>query len=139
MKKLIFVILLSFSLSCQAQRSATSTGEYPVYCEVMGWNVWSFGKMKVRLDFGSGHNTLCDSSGKMMKFESIISVLNFMGKRGWRCIDIYEVSGVSSGLVNCFLLEKWVKSDEEIRSGLDLKEEPKKEPYKPGKYGDDMY
>ena len=139
MKKLLIFILLSLNLSSYAQRSETHLGEYPVYCEVMGFNLWGGGKMKVRLDLGNGHLTLYDTSGKMMKFNTIVSVLNYMGKRGWRCIDHYEVSGMSSGIVNCFLLEKWVKSDEETLSGLDLKEEPKKEPYKPGKGGDDMY
>lgn len=140
MRKTILFLLLCISLSSYGQEAQFAQGKRPVYCEVSGWNFWGFGKVKVRIDIGDGISSLYDADGKMLKFDSMMSVLNYMGERGWRCIDNYFIGDKSEKVIR-YLLEKWIKSEEEITEGILLKKdvEEKKEPYRPGKGGDDMY
>lgn len=140
MRKSILLLFLCLSLSSFGQEAQFANGKRPVYCDVMGYNFWGVGKVKVRLDIGTGISSLYDADGKILKFESMMTVLDYLGKRGWRCIDNYFI-GEKSGRVIHYLLEKWVTSDEEKTEGLLLKNDvdEKKEPYKSGQGGDDMY
>lgn len=114
-----------------------------MYCTVMGYNFWGVGKVKVQLDLGrktnaKGFDSLYGADGKKMKFNTMMEVLNYMGERGWRCIDNYFLTRGKSNVVH-YLLEKWVNSDDEITEGLSIKEDDDKEPWAPGKGSDDMY
>ena len=131
------------SQGAQAQNTNHSGEKYPVYCCVMGYNFWGFGKVKVQLDLGrktnsKGFDSLYEPNGKKMKFNSMMGVLNYMGERGWVCIENYYLTKGSSQVVH-YLLEKWVSSEEEVTEGLTLKEDADSEPWKPGKNDDDMY
>ena len=143
MKKVIFTLFLALiSLSAMAQDEFQQGGKRPVYCCVMGYNFWGIGKVKVQLDLGrktnnKGFDSLYDPNGKKMKFNSMMGVLDYMGERGWRCIDNYYITKGNSQIVH-YLLEKWISSEDEITKGLTLKEDTD-EPWKPGKNDDDMY
>ena len=138
MERKIFIILLCFSFSMLYAQEEVK--KRPVYCNVMGYNFWGVGKVKVQLDLGrksgNGFDSLYGEDGKKLKFNTMMAVLNYMGERGWRTVDNYFISTSSGSKTIHYLLEKWVTSDEEITKGLTLKEE---EPYKPGKNEDDMY
>ena len=143
MKKVLLLLVLAFmSLCAQAQNVMQSGDKNPAYCVVMGYNVWGFGKVKVQLDLGrktnnNGFDSLYDENGKKMKFNSMVSVLNYMGQHGWRCINTYYLTKGSTNVIH-YLMEKWISSDDEITEGLILKTDTE-EPWKPGKNGDDMY
>lgn len=144
MKKLFIAFMMALmSIGAHAQTEVHQSGKRPVYCCVMGYNFWGVGKVKVQLDLGRKTNTqsfdsLYEPNGKKMKFNSMMSVLNYMSERGWRCINNYYLTKGNNQVIH-YLMEKWITSDDEITEGLSLKEDTDSEPWKPGKNGDDMY
>jgi hypothetical protein len=85
MKKLILSFVL-LSLSFVAINAQTD-GSHTVYCELMGYNFWGVGKVKVMLDMGNysnakGYDSLYSPDGKKMKFNTMMGALNYMGERG---------------------------------------------------------
>ena len=142
-RNVLFFIWICLALSLQAARAQGTQewleGKRPVYCNVMGYNFWGVGKVKVRLDMGDGRfSSLYDEQGKALKFGTMMSVLDYMGVRGWRCVDTYYISDGKSSRVIHYLLEKWVSTDEEKLSGLQL-QKADDEPVERGKSGDDLY
>lgn len=114
------------SLGAYAQ-SVTNPGEkYPVYCDLMGYNAWGFGKVKARLDMGRNQPNKDDyeyiyDGGKKRKFNTMMEVLDYMAKRGWSVHSTYVVSeGISRQNVIHYLLVKMVSSDSQIDDGLEL-------------------
>ena len=83
-------------------------------------------------------SSLYDADGKALKFGTMMSVLDYMGARGWRCVDTYYISDGKSSRVIHYLLEKWVSSDDEKCTGLTLRK-AEDEPLERGKSGDDLY
>ncbi len=100
---------------------------YPVYCNVMGYNFWGVGKVKVQLDMGrftrgKGFESIYEPDGKKKKFHTMMSVLNYMAERGWKCIGTYFITVGKSNVIH-YLLEKYVNDPEEMKEGLILKED----------------
>lgn len=142
-RNILFCLVCCFVISLQsAQAQGTQEwqeGKRPVYCNVMGYNFWGVGKVKVRLDMGDGRfSSLYDEQGKALKFGTMMSVLDYMGVRGWRCVDTYYISDGKSSRVIHYLLEKWVSTDEEKLSGLQL-QKADDEPVERGENRDDLY
>lgn len=143
MKKTLFFLLMTLMV---IPVMAQTNERHPAYCEIMGYNFWGVGKVKVQLDMGKytkskGFDSLYDTEGKKMKFNTMMEALNFMGERGWKCIGTYYVTRGSSNVVH-FLMEKLVVSSDEITEGLILKEDTEQEEAEPkSKHGkaDDMY
>lgn len=73
-----------------------------VYCEVVGKEVGLLRiKVEVSVDFGEakgwvesliGENPMKDSSGKILKFNSMIDALNHMAKSGWAFVNAYSIT-----------------------------------------------
>lgn len=139
MKRSILIWLLLSCFVVAYGQEKWQEGKRPVYCNVMGYNFWGVGKVKVKLDMGDGKfSSLYDSDGKALKFGTMMSVLDYMGVRGWRCVDTYYISDGKSSRVIHYLLEKWVSSDDEKCTGLTLRK-AEDEPLERGKSGDDLY
>nr|DAK51003.1 MAG TPA: hypothetical protein [Caudoviricetes sp.] len=134
-KSFLLIIMLVVSTSIFAQQSR------PVYCDVMAFNFWGFGKVNITIDLGENrYGTICDDKGKATKFNTTIDALNYMSKLGWSVKDTYFLSSdMGKQKVLHFLLVKQVTDDSQISEGIYVKPKKKKEPYKPGKNGDDMY
>ena len=128
MKHLIIATLVAIaSLSAMAQQKKP----YPVYCNVMGYNFWGAGKVKVQLDMGrftkgKGYESIYQPDGKKMKFHTMMAVLNYMSERGWKCVGTYFISEPTGGKVVHYLLEKYINDPEEMKEGLILREESEK-------------
>lgn len=123
MKKIIIMFALVLGVALNAGAQSLNGEKYATYCEMMGYSNFGVGKLKVLLDFGSVPNTKQSESiygedGKKMKFNSVVDAINYMAKRGWTVKANYALSEGSRGLVNHFLLEKWVTSDSEVKEGL---------------------
>lgn len=143
MKKVILALLLTMlTLGVNAQSVTKSDdGKYNVYCEVVGYNTWGIGKIKVMLDMGystKNENSIYGEDGKKVKFNSMMEVLDYMGKRGWKLVNTYYITMSSKQNVVHYVLEKRVANDSEKTEGLIIKSD-EKEQFKPGKSGDDMY
>ena len=117
-------MLMTFSV---VSMMAQTEERHPVYCTIMGYNFWGVGKVKVQLDMGKytntkGFDSLYDTDGKKMKFNTMMGVVNYMGERGWKCIGTYYVTRGSGNVVH-YLMEKQVSSPDEITEGLILRED----------------
>lgn len=130
MKKVLFVLVMFLmSISMEAQSVVkTEDGKYPVYCTIYGYNFWGIGKVKVQLDLGDNsgakeYQSLYDDSGNKIKFNTMMEVLDYMGKRGWSVNGTYYITrGGGQNVIN-YLLEKKVTNDSEKTEGLTLRED----------------
>ena len=82
--------------------------------------------MKVRLDMGrkqpnkEGYESIYDGDSKR-KFNTMMEVLDYMAKRGWKVHSTYVITeSMSKQNVLHFLLEKQVTDDSQIDEGLEL-------------------
>jgi len=142
MRKLILSLCL---LAIYGQAMAQ---ERIVYCTIYAYNNLGNSRFKAQLDFGlqpinkSFMAIYDEETGKKRKFNSHVALLNYMAERGWRVVDSFRDSytrGVSYIPPLVFLLEKKITDPLQITEGLYLKDDNDKEPWKPGKNGDDMY
>ena len=133
MRKYFFILMLSLASIAYAQKP------HPAYCEVMAYNFWGVGKVYITIDLGAERNgTICYADQKPVKFNSPIDALNYMAKLGWAVKDTYFLTEVKDKVLH-FLLVKEVTDDSQISEGIYVKPKKKKEPYKRGKGGDDIY
>lgn len=126
MKKAIFIILLLI-ISINGYSQETE-GKRPVYCNIMGYNFWGFGKVKVQLDMGDytnnkGFDAIYEADGKKKKFNTMMEVLNYMGERGWKVIGTYYITESPGHHIIHYLLEKWIADESQRKEGLILKED----------------
>lgn len=105
-------------------------GKRPVYCNIMGYNFWGFGKVKVQLDMGDyayhngdSYDSIYEVNGKKKKFNTMMEVLNYMGERGWKVIGTYYITESPRHHVIHYLMEKWISDESERKAGLILKED----------------
>lgn len=127
MKKVLFVIMVALmSLSANAQSVSKPYESYPVYCDLAGYNTCGYGKVKVRLDMGrkqpnkEGYESIY-AGDKKRKFNTMMEVLDYMSKRGWKVHTTYVITeSMSKQNVLHFLLEKQVTDDSQIDEGLEL-------------------
>lgn len=140
MKRLL--LCFAMTLAFCTINAENHDGKRPAYCNVMGYNFWGVGKVKVQLDLGrtskSGYDSIYGPDGKKVKFNTMMEVLNYMGERGWSVKSTYCITKGKSDVIH-YLLEKWVTSNEEITEGLTLKEENPEDVFIPGQKGDDVY
>ncbi len=79
-----------------------------VYCEIVGKEVGLLKKkVEVNVDFGeakgwieslTGENPMKDSSGKIIRFNSMIDALNHMAKNGWLFVNAYSITVKDSNI-----------------------------------------
>lgn len=127
-KKIVMALLLAMlTLGVNAQTvSKTEDGKYNVYCTVVGYNSFGFGKLKVMLDMGystKNENSLYGEDGNKIKFNSMMEVLDYMGKRGWKLVNTYYITMNPKQNVVHYVLEKRVANDSEKTEGLTIKPE----------------
>ncbi len=118
MKKL-FTLLLFVSLCTInfAQTSAntflldsTTVSKYS-YCEIVGTSNLIGTKVSVELDFGQRVKLFQDTrykdseTGKVVKFNSMVDAMNFMGKNGWEFCQAYAITTGNQNVYH-FLLKK---------------------------------
>ena len=134
MKKALILMMLLVSMAAAAQNN---DGKRPVYCDVMAYNFWGIGKVRIILDMGDrkrgqSFETIYEPDGKQKKFNTVMEALNYMGERGWRVIDTYVITEMKSNVLH-YLMEKWISDESERKEGLLLKES------KLPTYDDDTY
>ena len=130
MKKLLMImVVVLMTLNVKAQSAvAASDGTYPVYCDLVAYNFWGVGKVKVKLDMGEFSDSyqfesLYDTSGKKIKFNTVMGAVNYMAKHGWKLDKTYYATEGSMAKqdVMHYVLVKYVKEEGEIREGITTK------------------
>ena len=121
MKK-IFITLFAVALCVFAY-----AGEgRKVFCQIVGQGNGFTPKVKISIDYGQemkfgSDNRLVDESGQVIKFNSMIDALNYMGSKGW---DFEQAYAITMGNVNVYhyLLSKELSEGEEINAGIKTKQ-----------------
>lgn len=72
-------------------------GEKFVYCKIVGVQKFLSTKVVIALDYGQERkmfksDAVRDENGKVQSFNSMIDALNYMGEKGWECIQTYTVT-----------------------------------------------
>lgn len=143
MKKIAIVMFLSLVTTLSHAQGRT-------YCELVGMQTL-LGKTSVSVDFGQGSffkdNRLVDENGDVIKFNSMIDAMNYMGALGWDFEQAYVVTvgtGNSRQNVYHWLLSKPYSEDGAgVKTMNMIKQELKKareqEQEKQEQESDDMY
>ena len=123
MKRVFILMAFVVAVCCAQAQSVNQPGEkYPAYCSVKGYNFWGVGKVKVQLDLGnktSNFESLLDENGKQIKFNTMMEVINYMAKRGWKLDQVcFFTEGMSNKNVANYIMKKYVTDDSEIRAGI---------------------
>lgn len=110
MKKIIIIICLTLG-------SILSHAQGRTYCELVGTQNL-LGKIIVSVDFGQvslfSDNRLVDENGDVLKFNSMIDAMNYMGALGWEFEQAYVVTyyyGKNTSNVYHWLLSKPYSED----------------------------
>lgn len=109
------------AVTAKAQHALEPGKPYAAYCNIVGYNFWGYGKVKIRLDFGGNWKmdySLFDENNKKIKFNSMMEVLGYMGKRGWTVKGTYYITEAKGQHVVHYLLEKTVTDDSQITEGM---------------------
>lgn len=126
MKKLIisfFAAIMTFAAMAQDKAPHTA------YAELVGTQKGLFSrKVTVTVDLGqavsfwkaSKDAKIVDEDGKDIVFNSMVDAMNYMGARGWKFLQAYNISEGSQNVYR-WLLAKEVSDESEITSGLNLK------------------
>jgi len=109
MKKLITIAAFFYSLNTYCQIDTTAT-----YCMIVGQSKLFSNNLNVTIDDGSSNgsylnpkfNYLIDEKGKKISFETMVSALNFMSKKGWSFVDAYALSVGNQNVYHWILKRK---------------------------------
>ena len=99
-----------------------SNGQSRTYCELLGMQNL-LGKTIVSVDFGQTSfmrdNRLVDENGEVLKFNSMIDAMNYMGALGWDFEQAYVVTiGTGNSRQNVY---HWLLSKPYSEDGAGLK------------------
>lgn len=115
MKKSILFFCLLISLGSFAQ----DTSKVEQYCEVVATPRLLSTKVTIDIDYGEVRsiwkdNRLKDEGGKLVKFNTVIDAINYLGKNGWKLVNAFPVSTGSSSMVYHYVFKKeFAKSEAE--------------------------
>ena len=131
-------ILISFLIGLVISTMAYAQTPYKVYCTLMGNEKdLKNNRVSLSIDYGQDSfkdNKLVDAAGKEIKFNTMVSAMNYMSKRGWNYEGCYNSKDqIWGGLIFVWIMSKEVTSDEQITEGFmtkrifkELKSEAKK-------------
>lgn len=120
MKYFITILFVSIAITVTAQTP------YKVYCTLQG-NEKEFRNNQVSLSIDYGQeslndNKLVDENGQEIKFNTMVSAMNYMSKLGWNYEGCYNSKDQSwGGLIFIWILSKEVTSNDEITQGFQTK------------------
>lgn len=102
-----------------------------VFCQIVGQSNGFTPKVKISIDYGQemkfgSDNRLVDESGQVIKFNSMIDALNYMGSKGWKFEQAYAIT-LGNANVYHYLLSKEISEGQDINEGLKTKQDFKKE------------
>lgn len=123
LKKILSLAIITIPIIASGQ-----SNHYKAYAELLGYEKGLFtNKVKVNVDFGQevsfwkrGDMRIVDENGKDIVFNSMVDAMNFMGKHGWQFVQAYVVTHGNQNVYH-WLLSKDVSSDEDIKSGFNVK------------------
>lgn len=107
MKKLIIVLLLFISTASFAQDNT----KVEQYCEVVATARLLSNKVTIDIDYGEQRsiwkdNRLKDENGKLIKFNSVIDAINYLGKNEWKLVNAFPISNSNGSMIYHYVFKK---------------------------------
>ena len=107
MKKILTLALLFFALNSFSQ----DTEKVEQYCKVVVTGRMLSTKVVISVDYGEERsvwkdNRLKNEDGKLVKFNSEIDALNYLGKQGWKLVNAYPISMPNTAPVYHYVFRK---------------------------------
>ncbi len=110
------MVVMAFFCLAVATAQEVATNKQFNYCELVCKKKLLSNKVKCFMDYGQ-HTTIAnekrkmklkDEEGKVLKFESNIDALNYLGLQGWEVIDTYYIT-IKKDTYFGYLLKQEVK------------------------------
>lgn len=110
MKKFILaiIILIGTQLSVTAQSDTTRIEQY---CTVVATPRLLSSRVTIDIDYGERRsvwkdNRLKDEGGKVIKFNTVVDALNYMGENGWQLVNAFPVSTGNNSFTYHYVFRK---------------------------------
>ena len=108
MKKLAFILLL-LPTGLFAQKLEK-------YCEITAVQKMFSNKVTIAVDFGEERGLfkdirVRDEEGKVVKFNSLVDALNYMGSQNWKFINAFPISNGSQNIYHFFFKKEYDASE----------------------------
>jgi len=114
MKKIIIIACILIGFKSNAQ----DTAKVEQYCEVVATPRLLSNRVTIDVDYGEVRslwkdNRLKDESGKLVKFNTLVDALNYMGRNGWKLVNAFPAySSANSAPVYHYVFRKeFLKSE----------------------------
>jgi len=90
MKKIIAIVCLLIAFKSNAQ----DTSKVEQYCEVVATPRLLSNRVTIDIDYGETRsiwkdNRIRDEKGKLIKFNTLVDALNYMGTNGWKLVNAF--------------------------------------------------
>jgi hypothetical protein len=90
---------------------AQDTIKVEQYCEVVATGRLLSAKVTIDIDYGEERsiwkdNRLKNENGKLIKFNSVIDALNFLGGNGWKLVNAFPISSTNEPTVYHYVFKK---------------------------------
>lgn len=128
MKKLLLtfavIVLCTASFAQTITETTSSSKQTYVYCELVGVSNFLGTKVTVNIDFGQSKGffedtRLKDSKGELIKFNSMVDAMNFMGFAGWEFVQAYVVTTGNQSVYHWLLKNTGVATKDELKKSFD--------------------
>ena len=109
MKKILVLLLVLVPGMLYAQKLEK-------YCEIMAIGKMFSSKVTITVDFGEQRGffkdtRLRDEEGDVVKFNSTIDALNYMGTQGWKLVNAFPISNGNQNVYHFFFKKEYDASE----------------------------
>jgi hypothetical protein len=108
--KALFIAVFTL-LTATASYSQQDTSRVEQYCEVVATGRLLSNKVTIDIDYGEERSIwkdhrVKDDEGKLVKFNSVIDAVNYLGKNGWKLVNAFPISEGSGSKVYHYVFKK---------------------------------
>ena len=99
MKKTIVIFCLLIVFKGNAQ----DTSKVEQYCEVIATGRMLSNRVTVDIDYGEARsiwkdNRLKDENGRLVKFNTLVDALNYLGRNGWKLVNAFPITSSNNSV-----------------------------------------
>jgi hypothetical protein len=107
MKKIFTLVFILVTVTSFSQ----DTEKVEQYCKVIVTGRMLSTKVVISVDYGEERslwkdNRLKNEEGKLVKFNTEIDALNYLGKQGWKLVNAYPITNANSAPIYHYLFRK---------------------------------
>jgi hypothetical protein len=114
MKRIIIIVCIFLAFKSNAQ----DTTKVEQYCEVVATPRLLSNRVTIDVDYGETRsvwkdNRLKDESGRLVKFNTLVDALNYMGRNAWRLVNAFPAyaSANSAPVYHYVFRKEFLKSE----------------------------